>query len=380
VARPAGPAAPRTALDTPKEIASFDSDVAHSKASIRFSPQAHYVLVASDHGSWWRDISLYDLQQKKLLATMDESIDSPRFHWSADDRYIVGPYANARPVLSFDVSAAKVTKRDDKQEQDVNAVAMSPDGKSVVLGFGAESDEAETALLVVDAATLADVGPKWELRDANVAALAMSPDGKTLAISYKERSTRQLALLDPATLESKTKLEEEQYGSGSSVDNQLGFSPDGQMLFTSGRNPWSIWSLVGTPKPLRTSDSDALEGTQPVGFAGNGMFIVSTSYQGYSVYDIATDKIRHHIQTDEIHENAVIRVLSPDKRRMVSGGSDGTIVLWDVLDNKHGEPVAAHETKIIGAGFSSDGRFLATVDGEGLVKIWILSGEGTSGQ
>ena len=66
---------------------------------------------------------------------------------------------------------------------------------------------------------------------------------------------------------------------------------------------------------------------------------------------------------------------SPDGRRIVTGGYDGAVRIWDVGTGRQiGPPHRVHEhdkTEIImDVAFSPDGRRLASASADGDVQIW----------
>jgi WD40 repeat protein len=76
------------------------------------------------------------------------------------------------------------------------------------------------------------------------------------------------------------------------------------------------------------------------------------------------------------HNGAVCVVYSPDGKMLASGGSDGTLRLWDAATGKGSRRFAGHTGAITSVAFSSDGKRLTSGSRDGTVRVWnIAAGE-----
>ena len=70
------------------------------------------------------------------------------------------------------------------------------------------------------------------------------------------------------------------------------------------------------------------------------------------------------------HTDVVISIaFSPDSQTLTSGGSDGTVHLWDTATVSKIRTLTTH-TGAITVAFSPDGKTLASGNREGIIRLW----------
>ncbi|MBW4495627.1 MAG: WD40 repeat domain-containing protein [Oscillatoria princeps RMCB-10] len=158
---------------------------------------------------------------------------------------------------------------------------------------------------------------------APVNAVAVSPDGKTLASAHRDSSVKLWQLSAGGFLQSHT------LNGHADAVYSAAISPGGQMLATgSGDGTVKLWHLpAGTECHTLKGHADAV---YAVAFSPNGQTAASGSGDGTTaIWDTGTGERLHTLTGDSQHSHAVMTVaFSPDGRTLVSGSGDGTIKIW----------------------------------------------------
>ncbi len=240
----------------------------------------------------------------------------------------------------------------------VNAVAFSPDGKTLATGVG----DGRTYLWNVTArrriATLPDPG------SSGVFSTAFSPDGNTLATVdgngntylWDTRTTNRIATLpDPAD----------------DIVTAVAFSADGNILATADGDGATgstyLWDTRTTNRIATLADPGS-KGDDGVAFSPDGKTLAAGDGNGRTyLWNITT---RHRIATlpDPGHRPVNAIAFSPDGQALAAtdGVVNGNTYLWNVTT---GHLIATLPNPggmvAFSAAFSPDGKMLATEDGLG---------------
>jgi WD40 repeat protein/energy-coupling factor transporter ATP-binding protein EcfA2 len=166
-----------------------------------------------------------------------------------------------------------------------------------------------------------------------VRAMTISPDGATLAVADSEAVVRLLKT-DAPDGSSVTLKSPEDFRSFNEVSN-ITFSPDGKMLALG----------VGAREPTsRRRASEVL------------------------VWNTDSHQLIANLTKHASYINFL--AFSPDGKLLASCGSDGKVILWDMVLRKYLKTLAEDNTPALTVAFSRDGKTLAAGFLSGTVKLW----------
>ncbi|MEH1900004.1 MAG: hypothetical protein V7L04_00900, partial [Nostoc sp.] len=307
---------------------------------------------------------------------------------------ILAPVQNS---LNRVVNKARVSIPFPGHESDVNSVAISADGQTIVSGgtdgtvrlwnlqglplvepLRGHKGDVSSVAISADRQTIVSGGTDGTVRlwnhqgltlaeplrghEGGVSSVAISADGQTI-VSGGYDGTVRLWNHQGLTL---TLRGHKGYVSSVAI------SADGQKIVSGGTDGTvRLWNYQGQTlaEPLRGHKGDV----SSVAISADGQTIVSGgtdstvrlwNYQGLTL----AEPLRGH-------EGWVYSVaISGDGQTIVSGGGDGTVRLWNHQGLTLAEPLRGHEGNVRSVAISADGQTIVSGGDDGTVRLWNRQG------
>ncbi|MEG5238223.1 serine/threonine-protein kinase [Microcoleus sp. AT9b-C3] len=329
--------------------------------------------------------------KKKLLAgtaVLMVSIGASQIYGSL--RYGVFP---ANPVwLLSTLPSSQFLQKSLDNKGNVNAIALSPDGQTLVsASFGTiriwnlrtgvvrplysvhSKKSVNTLAVSPDNSILASGGDDnnvilWDLKTgrrmrtiaahkAAVNMIAFSADGKTLASGSNDKTVRLWNVRTGSRLRTLS-------GHAGGV-NAIALSRDGKTLASGSQDKTvRLWNLgTGEVRRIITGHGGPVNA---VAFSPNGQIVASAS----------TDKIRlSNVQDGKRtrifkgHSSPVRTIaFSPDSRTLISGGGD--IIVWDLKTGKERSTLSGHSQFVSSIAIARDSKTFVSGSPDRTIKIW----------
>ena len=200
-----------------------------------------------------------------------------------------------------------------------------------------------------------------------VDAIAVSPDGKTVLTGSQNNDElnlpgRTLILWDSESGEQLVAFET------AAMFFTVDISPAGGTALSGGSdNNMTLWDLE-TGEILR--EFEGHEGfVWDLAYSPDGKTALSASWDNTLIlWDLASGEIIHRLLG---HQDNVRNVaFHPDGRTAVSGSSDNTLILWDLQTGEAIRSYHGHTGQISGLAFSPDGRKVLSGANDGMLIEW----------
>ncbi|MDF5732615.1 MAG: protein kinase [Rhizonema sp. PD38] len=246
-----------------------------------------------------------------------------------------------------------------QHEDDVNAIAFSPDSKYLATASLDNSARIwEWKLKEKESGTCEILRPQH--RD-NVVAVAYSPKGKYLATASLD-STVQLHVV-------ATKYMTLLQHSAGVVD--VTFSPDEKYLATASADGTArVWDTSTGKEVGRPRQHNAF--VTAVTFSPDNKYLATASLDKTAkVWEVKSDK---PVTPDLKHGDSVVAVaFSPDSKYLATASSDNTARVWETISGRAVMSPLKHDDGVVAVTFSPDSKYLATASTDHWARVWEMT-------
>ncbi len=266
------------------------------------------------------------------------------------------PEGNAIAVISdrnvvhlVDFKSGK-TIREFAHDQDLSAVAFSPDGTLMAAG-GMEFEKGTSFARLWDVETGNELRRLVHVRSGQIYALAFSPDGKTVVSGSNGHGNARL--FDVAT------GKERAFFNGSHPIHSVAFAPDGKSIAAASDCIRLYDALTGKERLHIDRNANFLQ------FTDGGKTLTGAVMGAIYRWDTATGKAL----TPESAGDSIVRqiLVNSDGTRVFTRGGNGDAHVWDGANGKHLRGFQFDSRGNVAK--SPDGRFLVWADVDYGVKF-----------
>lgn len=174
------------------------------------------------------------------------------------------------------------------------------------------------------------------------------------------------------------------------IVNSMAYTPDGKNLVIGGHHELTVWD-VATAKLLKRIHTRA-ERAYAMNFLPDGKLVVAGGRPGQEgdvrLFDInAAGKADKDVaildgvndpkvmlkQLLDVDDSVLCLAISPDGKKIASGGCDRVVRVWNVADGKLEQAIENHADWVLGVAFAPDNKHLLTCSRDKTAKVWDLS-------
>ncbi|MGD8625069.1 MAG: WD40 repeat domain-containing protein, partial [Anaerolineae bacterium] len=416
-------------------------DIAYAPATRRrfVTDQPNYGLDVSPNGQMMVSgandgtVFLWDVASGQLLKRLEgHTTYVLDVAFSPDGRRVLSGSGDQTAIL-WDVASGQVVHRLTGHTSSVRAVAFGPDGRTALTGENSLSDPGELILWDLDtddaeARIIQRFGTKEGENRQGVRSVAISPDGRTalVGLSADPPHDRPLVLWDletfevlrffagPSTAIDEVAISQEGHFGLSSAEGErlislwnletgeellrlegheglarsVAFSPDGRTALSTDDNGVLIWWDLTSGEPLQRlggHTGGAWGGAWDVDFVDNTSAISSSEDGTLRLWDLTTSFQLDHWGQDGLRHGAAVTALaiSPDGQWAISGAgsdaryepvaADNSLILWDYQTGEALRRLEGHEATVSDVVFGPDGVQALSSSFDGTLILWDLA-------
>jgi WD40 repeat protein/serine/threonine protein kinase len=269
-------------------------------------------------------------------------------------------------VTIWDALSGHPLHREKAHEKPCVTVAYSQDGWHFATGDFDPAGNCDGAVKLWDA-RLGKVVASWTVAGCMVGALAFGPDGKLACSAGPDGKHATIELRDPTTGRIDRSI-----STARGACNCLAWSNDGKLLAAASlQGDVTVWDAEAVSLPrLRTWHVD--QQVWGLALSPTGQVVVAAcGDEGEKFGKVYLWDIRSGQEyLAPLRHQAKCVAFRPDGKRLVTGGIDGAVKIWDAVSGYEILTLRGHVDFVRAVAFSSDGHRLVSASEDGDVRIW----------
>jgi WD40 repeat protein len=355
--------------------------VAHNSYinDLAWSSDAKYLASGGSYDSTAR---IWNVESGRLLRTFKHSAYVSRVDWSPDDKRLVVGGGESGHIQFWDTATGS-EKGKLEMGRPILSVEWSPDGGKIAVAVR------EQPAHLVDASTFRVTSSAGEAI-TNVSGVAWSSDSRFVAVA----TAKDTIVWD--TVDNKL-------ARSLPAASSVAWSPDGKTLATKPPSgSIQLWDAstgnMGEEVPVSAFN---------LSWSKDGALLVASTPESFSVWDVATKKVRHsikssgsspqmrwldgklicsglgstaislflpsgiHVRDLKGHSGAVLCVaLTPNGKVLATGSADKTIKIWEIASGKVLNTMTGHTAAVSAVAWAMNGKTLASGSADATVRVW----------
>jgi WD domain, G-beta repeat len=194
----------------------------------------------------------------------------------------------------------------------------------------------------------------------DVNAVAVSRDGKWMLTGCDDKHMRLWDLT--------TNQEVKKFTPHTNFCYACAFAPNGQLAASGSADRRAMVFDLATGKMVREVEQS--NAVFVVAFSPDSKHLFTCGDTSAHMWDIATGKEEKKFESQTGYVNSM--ALTPDGKRLVTGGEDKIVRVWDVATGKEVTRFTGHTGTINAVAVSSDGRRALSGQTDGNIRYWAL--------
>jgi WD40 repeat protein len=406
-------------ISTGREISRMTHD--DSVTSIAFSPDGKQVMSSSmDHTvRVWETLPWRENIHGSNTGFVSEIAFSPDGKYIAsggrDGTILVQEMVTGREVTSMKLGGKNPSKDSSANpqiywtsqgdENKVNSIAYSPDGKYIVSGSADNTvriwdseNGYEIARMLPGYNKVIQSGHTYYMSGVN--SVAFSPDGKYVASGGTDGNIYIWDVSSKQEVARMTSVLKNDMGPYTNYDVlSVAFSPDGKYVVSGNMdNTVRIWDLATKQEVARpslySSERFSPAGVRSVAFSPDDRYVVWGGDNTIHVWDTVKKQETLHMNHDHFDysiEGGIYSLedsekssygwvssvaYSYDGKYILSASADNTVRIWDAVTGQEISRIVHNEAFTSSGGvysvaISPDGKYVASVDSNGQIDLWL---------